>query len=236
MPNIFAGAVYQQRQKFSTMRSLPFLSPLSLACLYEDTVQIMNGTSTSSRVCTIHFLAKNSVFFGSKRNPVESSFLSFRNKLCLPRRCPLNSASQPSSSDRGHVVVEDDLEAFLKILPYDLQDILRNDPKRAQLLEVVLDLGRLPEARYLGEFGGRYLRSCEVSPGELDYSQKTVGEFGTDNRAGIEGTLHRISAIRSRKGVIVGMTCRVGRAVSGHIDMVHDLLQYGKSILFVGRY
>uniref|UniRef100_A0A2P2M0F6 Uncharacterized protein n=1 Tax=Rhizophora mucronata TaxID=61149 RepID=A0A2P2M0F6_RHIMU len=117
MPNIFAGAVYQQRQKFSTMRSLPFLSPLSLACLYEDTVQIMNGTSTSSRVCTIHFLAKNSVFFGSKRNPVESSFLSFRNKLCLPRRCPLNSASQPSSSDRGHVVVEDDLEAFLKVHP-----------------------------------------------------------------------------------------------------------------------
>lgn len=71
---------------------------------------------------------------------------------------------------------------------------------------------------------------------ELEYAQNAVGEFGGDNRAGIEGTLHRISAIRSRNGMIVGLTCRVGRAVSGHVDMVYDLLQYGKSILFVGRY
>ena len=71
---------------------------------------------------------------------------------------------------------------------------------------------------------------------ELEYAQQAVGEFGRDNRAGIEGTLHRISAIRSRKGGIVGLTCRVGRAVSGQIDMVYDLLQYCKSILFVGRY
>ncbi|XP_021593534.1 uncharacterized protein ycf45 isoform X2 [Manihot esculenta] len=102
-------------------------------------------------------------------------------------------------------------------------------------MKVILDLGRLPEARYLGEFGGQYLRSTEVSMEELEYAQNAIGEFGDDNRAGIEGTLHRISAIRSRKGVIVGLTCRVGRAVGGHVDMVHDLLHYGKSILFVGR-
>lgn len=71
---------------------------------------------------------------------------------------------------------------------------------------------------------------------ELEYAHGAVGEFGNDNRAGIEGTLHRISAIRSRNGGIVGLTCRIGRAVTGHIDMVYDLLQYGKSILFVGRY
>lgn len=71
---------------------------------------------------------------------------------------------------------------------------------------------------------------------ELEYAQQAVGEFGEDNRAGIEGTLHRISAIRSRNGGVVGLTCRIGRAVSGQIDMVYDLLQYGKSILFVGRY
>lgn len=71
---------------------------------------------------------------------------------------------------------------------------------------------------------------------ELEDAQELVGEFGADNRAGIEGTLHRISAIRNRKGFIVGLTCRVGRAVSGHIDMLYDLLHYGKSILFVGRY
>ncbi|XP_059449023.1 uncharacterized protein ycf45 isoform X1 [Corylus avellana] len=134
-----------------------------------------------------------------------------------------------------HLVVQDDLDALLQILPCDLRDNLLNEPKRSQLLEVILDLGRFPEARYLGEFGGQYLRSSKVSVKELEYAQNAVGEFGGDNRAGIEGTLHRISAIRSRNGMIVGLTCRVGRAVSGHVDMVYDLLQYGKSILFVGR-
>ncbi|XP_062150403.1 uncharacterized protein ycf45 [Alnus glutinosa] len=135
----------------------------------------------------------------------------------------------------AHLVVRDDLDALLQILPCDLRDNLLNEPKRGKLLEVILDLGRFPEARYLGEFGGQYLRSSEVSLKELEYAQNAVGEFGGDNRAGIEGTLHRISAIRSRKGMIVGLTCRVGRVVSGHVDMVYDLLQYGKSILFVGK-
>lgn len=75
----------------------------------------------------------------------------------------------------------------------------------------------------------------QVSIKELEDAQKTVGGFDGDNRAGVEGTLHRISAIRSRKGAVVGLTCRVGRTVSGHIDMVNDLLEYGESILFVGR-
>ncbi|KAL5993210.1 hypothetical protein ACLOJK_014133 [Asimina triloba] len=101
--------------------------------------------------------------------------------------------------------------------------------------DVIMDLGRFPEARFLGESGGQYLRNKEVSMKELEYAQKAVGEFGGDNRAGIEGTLHRISAIRSRKGMIVGLTCRVGRAVTGHVDMVRDLLDYGESILFLGR-
>lgn len=70
---------------------------------------------------------------------------------------------------------------------------------------------------------------------ELEYAEKAVGEFGGDNRAGIAGTLHRISAIRNRKGNLVGLTCRVGRAFSDQIDMVRDLLEYGKSILFLGR-
>lgn len=70
----------------------------------------------------------------------------------------------------------------------------------------------------------------------MEEAQRAVGEFGGDNRAGIEGTLHRISAIRSRKGMVVGLTCRVGRAVNGHVDMVRDLLNYKESILFLGRY
>ncbi|XP_050234727.1 uncharacterized protein ycf45 isoform X2 [Mercurialis annua] len=141
-----------------------------------------------------------------------------------------------SSSSSSNVTVADDFQAFLNILPFDLHQILLNHPKRPQLLEVILDLGRFPEARYLGEYGGQYLRNTEVSVEELEYAQNAVGEFGGDNRAGIDGTLHRISAIRSRKGVIVGLTCRVGRAVSGQADMVNDLLHYGKSILFVGSF
>ncbi|XP_062019058.1 uncharacterized protein ycf45 isoform X2 [Rosa rugosa] len=133
------------------------------------------------------------------------------------------------------LVVQDDLHSFLQILPHDLHDHLLNESKRSQLLEVILDLGRFPEARYLGEPGGQYLRGTVVSLQELEHAQNEVGDFGGDNRAGIEGTLHRISAIRSRNGMIVGLTCRVGRAISGHIDMVNDLLQYGKSILFVGK-
>ncbi|KAL0696133.1 hypothetical protein Bca4012_063313 [Brassica carinata] len=154
-------------------------------------------------------------------------------RLLFPirRQLPVSFALHKSSS----MIVNDNLSAFLEILPRDLRHRLLNDPRRNQLVEVIMDLGRPPEARYLGERGGQYLRNIEVSTEELEDAQELVGEFGADNRAGIEGTLHRISAIRNRKGFIVGLTCRVGRAVSGHIDMLYDLLHYGKSILFVGR-
>ncbi|KAK8456941.1 hypothetical protein SEVIR_3G098700v4 [Setaria viridis] len=132
-------------------------------------------------------------------------------------------------------IVEDDLTELLQILPRDLRDNLQNEPRKDQLLEVILDLGRRPEARFLGDSGGQYLRDSEISQQELEAAQQAVGEFGGDNRAGIEGTLHRISAIRSRKGMVVGLTCRVGRAVTGHVDMVRDLLNYKESILFLGR-
>ena len=82
------------------------------------------------------------------------------------------------------------------------------------LLEVVLDLGRVPTARYSGG-----ARSCsaegEVTEQDIDHVVAQISEFGEDNRAGIERTLHRISAIRNRRGRIVGLTCRVGRACSG---------------------
>ncbi|CAN6928763.1 unnamed protein product [Brassica oleracea] len=155
-------------------------------------------------------------------------------RLLFPirRELPVSFALPKSSS----MIVNDNLSALLEILPRDLRHRLLNDPRRNQLVEVVImDLGRPPEARYLGERGGQYLRNIEVSIEELEDAQELVGEFGADNRAGIEGTLHRISAIRNRKGFIVGLTCRVGRAVSGNIDMLYDLLHYGKSILVVGR-
>ncbi|KAG7593767.1 AAA+ ATPase domain [Arabidopsis thaliana x Arabidopsis arenosa] len=154
----------------------------------------------------------------------------------IRRRFPVSSTvASLSLPDSSAMIVDDNLGAFLEILPKDLRHRLLNDSRRNQLVEVIMDLGRPPEARYLGEPGGQYLRNNEVSMEELEDAQELVGEFGADNRAGIEGTLHRISAIRNRKGFIVGLTCRVGRAVSGHIDMLYDLLHYGKSILFVGR-
>ncbi|KAA8544533.1 hypothetical protein F0562_022545 [Nyssa sinensis] len=159
------------------------------------------------------------------------------HRLQMRRGCGMNHLRTLSyaSSETPHMFVEDDIHALLQILPGDLHDSLQCESKKAQLLEVILDLGRLPVARYQDGSDGQYLRNTEVSMKELEYAQNAVGEFGGDNRAGIKGTLHRISAIRSRKGVVVGLTCRVGRAVIGHIDMVQDLLDFGESILFVGR-
>jgi stage III sporulation protein SpoIIIAA len=62
-----------------------------------------------------------------------------------------------------------------------------------------------------------------------------IGLFGDDNRAGIERTLHRISAIRNRSGKVVGLTCRIGRAVYGTIEIIADFVESGKSILIMGR-
>jgi stage III sporulation protein SpoIIIAA len=103
---------------------------------------------------------------------------------------------------------------------------------RGDLLEVVLDLGREPEARFTD--GEAILDSANVGNAEIDYVTEHVGLFGDDNRAGIERTLHRISAIRNRKGTIVGLTCRVGRAVTGTIDIIKDMVISGQSILLLG--
>ena len=137
----------------------------------------------------------------------------------------------------GGVRVEDDLDALLEVLPEDIREQLAQHPKRAQLLEVVMDLGRSPEARFLGQAGGDVLRADPVSRSDLAAAEAALGEFGGDNRAGLEGTLHRVSAIRNRRGRVVGLTCRVGRAVSGHVEMIRDLVEGERpqSILFLGR-
>ncbi|EFJ50933.1 hypothetical protein VOLCADRAFT_57504 [Volvox carteri f. nagariensis] len=123
----------------------------------------------------------------------------------------------------------------LQLLPEDIREPLVNHPQRASLVEVVLDLGRQPEARFEGIPAGEYLRKQEVTTADLEAAVAAVGEFGADNRAGVPGTLHRISAIRNRRGIIIGLTCRVGRAVSGHIAMLKDLVESGHSVLLLGR-
>lgn len=129
--------------------------------------------------------------------------------------------------------VEDNLEQLLEILPDSLRLALKNHHRRNQLIEVVLDLGRLPEARF--REGAEYLSEQPVTAADLQHCVERVGSFSGDNRAGIEGTLHRISAIRNRSGEVIGLTCRVGRAIQGTIKMIRDLVESGRSILMLGR-
>ncbi len=130
-------------------------------------------------------------------------------------------------------VTTDDLDALLNVLPPYISQQLSQREDRAELLELVLDLGRQPEARY--SQGEVLLSQKEVSQEEIDYVVSRIGVFTDDNRAGIERTLHRISAIRNRSGRIVGLSCRVGRAVFGTIELIRDLVQSGNSILLLGR-
>lgn len=130
-------------------------------------------------------------------------------------------------------VITDDMEALLNILPLFIRETLLQQPDISELLEVILDLGRSPEARFLHH--DILLQDKEVEEADIDYVVGRISSFGEDNRAGIERTLHRISAIRNRKGRIVGLTCRVGRAVFGTIKIIDDLIQSGKSVLLLGR-
>ena len=129
--------------------------------------------------------------------------------------------------------ITDDLVRLLELLPDGVQRQLASDESREALLEVVLDLGRVPEARYPGRAVS--LGDHPMTRDDLDGVVARLGRFGADNRAGIERTLHRISAIRNRQGVVVGLTCRVGRAVFGTVAMVRDLLDDGQSLLLMGR-
>lgn len=138
-----------------------------------------------------------------------------------------------ASSQTARNIIVDDLEALLKALPPHIQEPLlaRDDIK--ELLEVVLDLGRPPEARFPAS--ADYLYSREVTEEDLQYVVDHIGAFGGDNRAGIERTLHRFSGIRNRRGKVIGITCRVGRAVFGTIRPIEDLILTGKSVLLLGR-
>jgi stage III sporulation protein SpoIIIAA len=127
----------------------------------------------------------------------------------------------------------EDLRKLLDILPNSLRQRLLQHPQKDVLVEIVLDLGRRPEARFPGK--AEYLSEAPVSQAEIDECITKVGDFGGDNRAGIERTLHRISAIRNRRGEVIGLTCRVGRAVFGTIGMIRDLVESGRSILMLGR-
>jgi stage III sporulation protein SpoIIIAA len=129
--------------------------------------------------------------------------------------------------------ITDDLEALLVTLPLAIYDAVNRLENRSELLEIVMDLGRLPEGRF--PEGEVILSTQPVTYADLEYVVERIGEFGDDNRAGIERTLHRISALRNRKGKVVGLTCRIGRAVLGSIALIRDIVEQGQSILILGR-
>jgi stage III sporulation protein SpoIIIAA len=129
--------------------------------------------------------------------------------------------------------ITDDLAALLNVLPAHLVDTLEQANRADDLLEIVLDLGRKPEARFTD--GELTLSEQEVTSEDIDYVVQRIGQFTEDNRAGIERTLHRISAIRNRQGDIVGLTCRVGRAIYGTINIIQDIVESGENILLLGR-
>ncbi|MCS7056653.1 MAG: AAA family ATPase [Thermoflexales bacterium] len=143
--------------------------------------------------------------------------------------------------------ITDDLDTLLSVLPPSIAEAIRRIGRFNDLIEVVMDLGRLPESRYVsadanGDVGSPaareeslVLRQTEVTQEDLDYVLSRIGDFDADNRAGIARTLHRISGIRNRRGVVVGLTCRVGRAVYGTLKIIEDIIQSGKSILLLGK-
>ena len=130
-------------------------------------------------------------------------------------------------------LAQDELQQLLAVLPERITRKLREQEELDDLLEVILDLGRLPEARF--SHGDVMLGEEPVNREDLQYVVAGIGNFGDDNRAGMERTLHRISAIRNRGGNVVGITCRVGRAVFGTIKIIEDLAYSGQNILLLGR-
>ena len=130
-------------------------------------------------------------------------------------------------------VLADDMDALLDVIPPDIRQSLVGSPHNNELLEIIMDLGRLPEARYPHQ--ELILNQQEVTRADIDYVVSRIGEFSGDNRAGIERTLHRISAMRNREGSIIGLTCRVGRAVLGTVKIIQDLVESGKNVLLLGR-
>jgi len=128
--------------------------------------------------------------------------------------------------------ITDDLEKLCAVLPPAIRQRLDTLDNTDELLEIILDLGRVPTARFTD--GEIILLDQEVTPVMLNYVVDRVGDFDADNRAGLERTLHRISGIRNRRGEVVGLTCRVGRAVYGTIEIIQDLIESGQNVLLLG--
>lgn len=128
----------------------------------------------------------------------------------------------------------DNLSQLFSILPHRLSAAIMSHTEAITVIEIVMDLGRKVEIRF-PDLTWEPFPDEEVSPDDIAAVVAQISDFGADNRAGIERTLHRISAIRNRKDEIVGLTCRVGRSIQGTVDIIRDIVESGQSILLLGR-
>src|SRR6478672_8391372 len=131
------------------------------------------------------------------------------------------------------MIIHSDFDKLIQVFPDYIKEVLKNHTNKSTLIEIIMDLGRRPEGRFLD--GTEYFSERLVSWQDLDYINKRLGIFSNDNRAGIERTLHRISCIRNRQGVIIGLTCRIGRCIVGSIGIIRDLLDSNSSLLILGK-
>ena len=111
--------------------------------------------------------------------------------------------------------LDTELEKLIEKLPVFIKRYIRQHPNKDKIIEVVLDLGKRPEIRF--PTGSEYLSKNIISWNDLEYITKRVSAFSNENRAGVELTLHRISCIRNRQFLIIGLTCRIGQAIFGSI-------------------
>jgi stage III sporulation protein SpoIIIAA len=127
----------------------------------------------------------------------------------------------------------EDLEKLYKVLPPKVLEYIK-EKDLEDLVEIVLDLGRVPEIRR-SDGKIEYLGRSLTTDLDINYLTEKIEDFASDNRSGIPATLHRISAIKNRKGKTIGLTCRIGRVVTGTIFCIKDIVLKNKSILFLGR-
>ena len=149
------------------------------------------------------------------------------------QKCRLYNFDNNLNNLKPKTDTDTDLQLLIDVIPERIRRFILSHEKLDELLEVVLDIGRQPEARFLGK--NQILDVDDVTQEDIDKSISKIGLFGADNRAGIERTLHRISAIRNRSGKVIGITFRVGRAVYGTIKIIEDLILSNKSVLLLGK-
>ena len=182
--------------------------------------------------------ASNQTVTMTVSNPRDEALADLRDRLANDDSDPTSPGTEAVPLGANQMRVTDNLAQLLEILPPALRAALEQDDEAAGLtglIEIVMDLGRTAEARFADGRAVWLREDTPVTAEDIDFVTTRVGSFGKDNRAGIERTLHRISAIRNRQGKIVGLTCRIGRAVYGTIDIIRDVVESGKSILMLGR-